>query len=69
MRAARIPLFPLPEREGSGAAFYDERRAVFLEGLGWQVRRFWNNDVRDDADGIAEAILSAVALRVGRPRP
>ena len=46
------------------AALYDDRRTVYLEGLGWQVLRFWNSDVRDNVDGVAEAIMAAVALRL-----
>jgi very-short-patch-repair endonuclease len=46
------------------AGSYDDRRTAFLEGLGWQVLRFWNNDVRDNADGVAEAIMAVVVLRL-----
>ena len=51
------------------AVDYDTRRTAVLEGLGWRVLRFWNSDVRDNPDGVAEAIMSAVALRLGRTHP
>jgi BirA family biotin operon repressor/biotin-[acetyl-CoA-carboxylase] ligase len=49
----------------------DVVRTAFLEGLGWTVLRFWNSDVFENADGVAEAIL----LKLGElgwpthPRP
>lgn len=42
---------------------YDEKRTEFLESLGWRVVRFWNSDVTDNPEGVAEAILRAVAER------
>jgi len=36
----------------------DEKRTAFLESLGWRMIRFWNNDVRENPDGVAEAILA-----------
>jgi very-short-patch-repair endonuclease len=35
---------------------YDERRPLFLQEQGWQVLRFWNNDVLNNL----EAVLSRV---------
>ena len=40
----------------------DEIRTRILEAAGWRVLRFWNNDVLNNADGVAEVI--AEALRV-----
>ncbi|WP_404371571.1 endonuclease domain-containing protein [Sphingomonas sp. MMS24-J45] len=40
---------------------YDGRRTAFLESLGWRVIRFWNFDVLDNPDGVAEAILASVS--------
>ncbi len=51
------------------ATSYDEERTKFLEELGWQVMRFWNSEVRENPDGVAEVILAAVALRLGRTHP
>ena len=42
---------------------YDSKRTEFLEGLGWRVVRFWNSDVGDNPEGVAEAIILAVAER------
>ncbi len=49
----------------------DEARTQWLEGLGWRVIRFWNNDVVANPDGVAEVILAAVAQCGGptHPRP
>jgi very-short-patch-repair endonuclease len=51
------------------ATDYDARRTIVLEGLGWQVMRFWNSEVRDNAEGIATVIASAVGVRLGRTHP
>ena len=39
---------------------YDARRTAFLESIGWRVMRFWNSDVLENPDGVAEAILAGV---------
>ena len=31
---------------------YDEQRTAFLRTGGWQVMRFWNNDVLNNFDGV-----------------
>src|ERR1700710_941914 len=36
---------------------YDEARTAFLKSLGWRVLRFWNSDVAENPEGVAEAIL------------
>ena len=36
---------------------YDAFRTAELEAQGWRVLRFWNNEVRDNPDGVAAAIL------------
>jgi very-short-patch-repair endonuclease len=43
----------------SGSA-YDVRRTAWLEGQGWLVIRFWNNDVLTETEGVLEAILQAL---------
>jgi very-short-patch-repair endonuclease len=35
----------------------DARRTAWLEGLGFRVIRFWNNDVLTNMDGVLETIL------------
>jgi primosomal protein N' (replication factor Y) len=36
---------------------YDAYRSECLGKQGWQVIRFWNNEVRENPDGVAEATL------------
>ena len=38
----------------------DELRTRWLQHRGWQVLRFWNNDVSHNRDGVLEAILDAL---------
>jgi len=47
----------------------DERRTRFLESQGWIVIRFWNSEVRDNPDGVAEAILLKTAECLGGAHP
>jgi very-short-patch-repair endonuclease len=39
----------------------DERRTAFLQLQGWQVLRFWNNDVLNNLDGVLAKIADALA--------
>ena len=41
---------------------YDEERTRVLGLCGWRVLRFWNNDVLENIDGVAEAIMHEVRL-------
>ena len=41
----------------------DAARTGYLQRQGWQVLRFWNNEVIDNTDGVVRAILDAVAAR------
>jgi very-short-patch-repair endonuclease len=49
----------------------DTARTRMLEADGWTVIRFWNNDVRTNPLGVAEAILLEAAKCLGgtHPRP
>src|SRR5437899_12368348 len=38
----------------------DASRTALLEGQGWKVIRFWNNDVLGNTNGVIEAILRAL---------
>ena len=38
----------------------DRRRTADLEKMGYQVIRFWNNDVLTNLDGVLEAIVQAL---------
>jgi len=40
----------------------DVARTAFLNGEGYSVLRFWNNDVLTNLQGVAESILAALAL-------
>ena len=41
---------------------YDERRTKFLESEGYQVLRFWNNQVLQEMDSVLEVIRIKIAL-------
>jgi len=42
----------------------DEARSAALEADGWRVIRFWNSDIMGHRDGVVEAIVAAVAVRL-----
>lgn len=48
---------------------YDAKRTEFLKAEGWQVIRFWNSEVSEDPDGVAEAILLEAAECLGGTHP
>ena len=41
---------------------YDERRTEYLGTHGWQVLRFWNNDVLDNLDGVLTVIAERLEV-------
>lgn len=43
---------------------YDKARTEYLEGLGYQVIRFTNNDVRFNLNEVANKILQTIEVRV-----
>lgn len=43
----------------------DQRRTTFLQIRGYRILRFWNNDILNNLDGVAEVI--AVALSTPHP--
>ena len=49
----------------------DPARTARLEALGWKVLRFWNDDVLQNGEGVAQAILEEIGARLGptHPRP
>jgi very-short-patch-repair endonuclease len=47
----------------------DERRTRFLQSEGWSVIRFWNSEVSENPDGVAEAILLKAAECLGGTHP
>lgn len=48
---------------------YDEARTRFLQSLGWRIIRFWNSEVLENPEGVAEAILLAVGTRLEQTHP
>jgi very-short-patch-repair endonuclease len=47
----------------------DPIRTQFLEAEGWTVIRFWNSEVVENPDGVAEAILAKAAECLGGTHP
>ena len=41
----------------------DGERDAYLKQCGWQVLRFWNNEVLGNSDGVVTAILEALGWR------
>ncbi|HLZ83426.1 MAG TPA: endonuclease domain-containing protein [Caulobacteraceae bacterium] len=41
---------------------YDDARTARLQEIGWRVMRFWNNDVIENVEGVADDILAALRL-------
>jgi len=48
---------------------YDERRTRHLQGMGYRVLRFWNNDVLMDIESVLTAILASLASPAPHPNP
>ena len=42
---------------------YDSERTTFLESKGYRILRFWNNDVRNNIEGVLLAISYALEDR------
>ncbi|MGF6351136.1 endonuclease domain-containing protein [Variovorax sp. W2I14] len=49
------------------AAAYDESRTHFMQGQGYRVLRFWNNEVLTQTESVRERVLQA--LQEGSPHP
>ena len=43
------------------ASEYDRARTRLIEGQGYRVLRFWNNDVTERMDGVLETIATALS--------
>ena len=41
---------------------YDQARSTFLQAQGWQVLRFWNNDVLNNIGGVVASIAQRLSL-------
>jgi very-short-patch-repair endonuclease len=44
-------------------ADYDAKRSEELMACGWRVLRFWNTEVMDNVEGVADTILAELRLR------
>jgi very-short-patch-repair endonuclease len=56
----------------SGAHIRDAVRTRYLRACGFEVLRFWNSDVYDDAEAVADGIGIVIERRMaelGRPMP
>ena len=42
----------------------DQRRTAWLEAQGYQVLRFWNNEVLGNMDGVTQVILETVTRKI-----
>jgi very-short-patch-repair endonuclease len=40
----------------------DARRTAWLEGRGWRVLRFWNNDILANTEGVVSTILQTLMM-------
>jgi len=58
-----IPTRLIVEADGSQhvASTYDARRDAFLRSRGFNILRFWNNDILNDREAVQLAILTAAA--------
>ena len=48
---------------------YDATRTSRPEAAGFSLLRFWNNEVLENPDGVAEAIRQSLELRATHPHP
>lgn len=42
---------------------YDEQRTQYLQEQGWEVVRYWNNDVMNSLDAVVEDITKYLGMR------
>jgi adenine-specific DNA-methyltransferase len=47
----------------------DANRTSWLEEQGYEVRRFWNNEVMENLDGVLEAIAADLRRLTPHPNP
>jgi very-short-patch-repair endonuclease len=68
--AARLVIEIDGSQHGQGPGLVrDRKRTEWLESQGYRVLRFWNNDVAQNAEGVLEAIYSALyGSRCALPR-
>jgi very-short-patch-repair endonuclease len=51
------------------ARAHDERRRMFIEGEGWSIVRFWNDEVYRSEEGVVATVTEHVMHAVGAGRP
>jgi len=44
-----------------GTTPYDEKRDAWLKAQGFRILRLWNNEILSNEEGVAQAILAALA--------
>ena len=49
------------------AVEYDAVRTRFLEAQGYRIRRFWNNEVIENIDGVLAAIADELSTSPSQP--
>jgi very-short-patch-repair endonuclease len=59
----------LDGRSHDTTASYDAQRSQHLQALGLTVMRVGNDDVLDNLEGVATAILRAAFVKLGKPLP
>ena len=65
----RMLIVELDGSQHADNAAADAVRTVLLEEAGFQVLRFWNNQVFEEAEGVLEVILHALSARRATPSP
>ncbi|MCX7155875.1 MAG: endonuclease domain-containing protein [Rhodocyclales bacterium] len=50
-------------------ALHDARRDAWLRAQGFEVIRFWNNEIMSNLDGVLVTVMAAVTERSPLPRP
>jgi adenine-specific DNA-methyltransferase len=46
---------------------YDDTRSAYIEGQGWRIVRFWNNDILQQTEAVLERIESSLAMTLTCP--
>lgn len=51
------------QHNNDSSQHYDNTRTKLLEKAGWQVLRFWNNDVHENIEGVLQTIVTALTRK------
>jgi len=63
LRRFRKLVIELDGGQHDGQRDYDERRTADLAAAGWRVRRFWNNEVLANIEGVWQRLVDALEER------